>query len=92
MKIRRSTLLTIGITAATTAAVTIFARNFISGEKKIKHRIAQPLVVRETRWTFGGGGFFLGSARFATVRPDTETHAAGCGTRWKLSPVRRSTP
>ena len=41
MKERRSHLLTIGVTAAVTAAVTTIARNFISGEKKIKHRIAQ---------------------------------------------------
>ena len=37
----RVQLLTIGTTALVTAAVTTFARNFISGEKKIKHRIAQ---------------------------------------------------
>ena len=37
----RSQLITIGTTAVVTAAVTTFARNFISGEKKIKHRIAQ---------------------------------------------------
>ncbi len=41
MKDRRSQLLTIGVTAVATAAVTIFARNFISGEEKIKNRIAQ---------------------------------------------------
>ena len=41
MKDRRSHLLTIGVTAVATAAVTTFTRNFISGEKKIKHRIAQ---------------------------------------------------
>ncbi len=41
MKDRRSHLLTIGVTALATAAVTIFARNFISGEKKIKRRVAQ---------------------------------------------------
>lgn len=41
MKDRRSHLLTIGVTAVATAAVTVFARNFISGEKKIKHQIAQ---------------------------------------------------
>ncbi len=39
MKDRRSQLFTIGITALITAAVTGFARNFISGEKKIKRRI-----------------------------------------------------
>ena len=41
MNKRGSQLLTIGTTAVVTAAVTTFARNFISGEKKIKHRIAQ---------------------------------------------------
>ncbi|MEO6740885.1 MAG: phospholipase D-like domain-containing protein [Chthoniobacteraceae bacterium] len=41
MKARRSNLLTIGVTALATAAVTIFARNFISGEKKVKRRVAQ---------------------------------------------------
>ena len=39
MKCRRSQLFTIGITALATAAVTAFARNFISGEKKIKRRV-----------------------------------------------------
>ncbi|WP_367871765.1 phosphatidylserine/phosphatidylglycerophosphate/cardiolipin synthase family protein [Luteolibacter sp. Populi] len=38
---RHEKLLTIGITAAATAALTVFIRNFISGEKKITHRIAQ---------------------------------------------------
>ncbi len=38
---RREKLLTIGTTAATTAALTVIIRNFISGEKKITHRIAQ---------------------------------------------------
>jgi cardiolipin synthase len=41
MKTSRERLLTIAATAVTTAAVTVFVRNFISGEKKIKHRIAQ---------------------------------------------------
>lgn len=41
MNDRRSQLLTIGVTALAAAAATTFARNFISGEKKIKHRIAQ---------------------------------------------------
>ena len=41
MKDRRSQLFTIGITALVTAAVTGFARNFISGEKKIKRRIVR---------------------------------------------------
>ena len=41
MKDHRSHLLTIGVTAVATAAVAIFARNFISGEEKIKNRIAQ---------------------------------------------------
>ncbi len=41
MKKRRSELVTIAVTAVVTAAVTTFARNFISGEKKIRHRIAQ---------------------------------------------------
>ncbi len=41
MKNRRSQLLTIGATAVATAAATIFARNFISGEKKIKQQIEQ---------------------------------------------------
>ncbi|WP_035612386.1 phospholipase D-like domain-containing protein [Haloferula sp. BvORR071] len=37
----RDHLWTIGITAAATAALTIIVRNFISGEEKITHRIAQ---------------------------------------------------
>lgn len=37
----RDQLWTIGITAAATAALTIVVRNFISGERKITHRIAQ---------------------------------------------------
>lgn len=41
MKLSREKLLTIAATAASTAAATVFVRNFISGEKKIKHRIAQ---------------------------------------------------
>lgn len=41
MSRHRDQLLTIGLTAAASAALTIFVRNFISGEKKIKHRIAQ---------------------------------------------------
>lgn len=41
MKKSHSQLLTIGITATVSAAATIFARNFISGEIKIRHRIAQ---------------------------------------------------
>jgi cardiolipin synthase len=41
MKKHPSTLLTIGLTALVTAVATTFARNFISGERKIKHRIAQ---------------------------------------------------
>ncbi|MEO7168562.1 MAG: phospholipase D-like domain-containing protein [Spartobacteria bacterium] len=36
-----SELVTIGVTALVTAAITTFARNFISGERKIRHRIAQ---------------------------------------------------
>lgn len=41
MKKFRSELVTIGVTAVVTAAITTFARNFISGERKIRHRIAQ---------------------------------------------------
>jgi len=41
MKKRHSSLFTIGVTALVTAAVTGIARNFISGEKKIKRRIAR---------------------------------------------------
>lgn len=41
LETNKSQLLTIGTTALVTAAVTTFARNFISGEMKIKHRIAQ---------------------------------------------------
>lgn len=41
MKKSHSQLLTIGITATVSAAAMIFARNFISGEIKIRHRIAQ---------------------------------------------------
>ena len=41
MKDRRSQLFTIGVTALITAGVTAFARNFVSGEKKIKRRIAR---------------------------------------------------
>ena len=50
MQNRRSQLLTIGITAAVTAAVTTIARNFISGEKKIKHRIAQRYGIGEPQF------------------------------------------
>ncbi len=38
---RRSKLLTIGLTAIASAAVTAVARNFISGEKKIKTRVSR---------------------------------------------------
>lgn len=38
---RTEKLLTIGMTAATTAALTVIIRNFVSGEKTITHRIAQ---------------------------------------------------
>ena len=41
MKPRHPHLLTIGVTALATAAITMFARNFISGEKKIKRRIVK---------------------------------------------------
>lgn len=41
MNRRQEKFLTIGVTAAVTAAITVIVRNFISGEKKIKHRIAQ---------------------------------------------------
>jgi cardiolipin synthase len=41
MNRRQEKLLTIALTATVTAAVTTFARNFVSGEKKIKRRIAQ---------------------------------------------------
>ena len=34
--------LELGATAVASAALTAFARNFISGEKKIKHRIHHP--------------------------------------------------
>ena len=34
-------MLTIGVTAGLSALLTVFIRNFISGEKKIKHRIVQ---------------------------------------------------
>ncbi|MDQ3117989.1 MAG: phospholipase D-like domain-containing protein [Verrucomicrobiota bacterium] len=43
MKTRRSQLATIGVTAAVTAAATVFARNFISGEKKVKQQIIDEL-------------------------------------------------
>ncbi len=41
MKSRTSQLLALGTTALVTAALTTFARNFISGERKIRHRIKQ---------------------------------------------------
>ncbi|MCW1925844.1 phospholipase D-like domain-containing protein [Luteolibacter arcticus] len=41
MQISREKLATIGLTAGVSALLTVFIRNFISGEKKIKHRIAQ---------------------------------------------------
>jgi cardiolipin synthase len=50
MKDRRSQLLTIGVTAAASAAVTLIARNFISGEKKIKHRIAHRYGVADPQF------------------------------------------
>lgn len=41
MSRKRDQLGTVALTAVTTAALTIIVRNFISGEKKITHRIAQ---------------------------------------------------
>lgn len=41
VKRSREQLLTIGITAGVSALLTVFIRNFISGEKKITHRITQ---------------------------------------------------
>jgi cardiolipin synthase len=41
VRISREKLATIGLTAGVSALLTVFIRNFISGEKKIKHRIAQ---------------------------------------------------
>ena len=41
MNRRQEKILTIGVTAIITAAATAFARNFISGEKKITRRVAQ---------------------------------------------------
>ena len=41
MNRRQEKLLTIGVTAVATAAVTAFAGNFISGEKKITRRVAR---------------------------------------------------
>ncbi|MES2568531.1 MAG: phospholipase D-like domain-containing protein [Verrucomicrobiota bacterium] len=41
MNRRQEKLFTIGVTALVTATVTAFTRNFISGEKKIKRRVAQ---------------------------------------------------
>ena len=57
MKDRRSRLLTIGITALVTAAVTTFTRNFISGEKKIKRRVAQCYAIDDL-WTSVGSANF----------------------------------
>lgn len=50
MKPRHEKLLTLGITAAASAALTVFVRNFISGEKKIKHRIAQRYGIAEPQF------------------------------------------
>lgn len=47
MQDRPSPVLTIGATAVATAALTIFARNFISGEKKIKRRIVHRYGISE---------------------------------------------
>jgi cardiolipin synthase A/B len=41
VRISRDKLATIGMTAGVSAFLTVFIRNFVSGEKKIKHRIAQ---------------------------------------------------
>ncbi len=47
MKPRASDLLLVGATAAITAAVTVFARNFVAGEKKIKTRISHLYGVKD---------------------------------------------
>lgn len=50
MRKSSSTLITVGVTAAATAALTTFARNFISGEKKIRHRIAQDYGISDPQF------------------------------------------
>jgi len=50
MKLRSSDLLLVGATAAITAAATVFAKNFIAGEKKIKKRIRHQYGVRDPQF------------------------------------------
>ena len=50
MKGHRPQLFTIGITALVTAAVTVTARNFISGEKKVKSRIVPRYGIDEPQF------------------------------------------
>lgn len=50
MNRRQSPILTIGLTALASAAVTIFARNFISGEKKITQRIQKRYPVADPQF------------------------------------------
>jgi len=50
MNDRRSQFTTIALTAAVTAAATIFARNFISGEKKIKQRVKRRYAVADPQF------------------------------------------
>ena len=50
MNRRQEKLLTIGVTALATAAVTAFARNFISGEKKITRRVARRYGIAEPQF------------------------------------------
>ncbi len=59
MKARRSQLATIGVTAAVTAAATVFARNFISGEKKVKQRINDGLCTSVGSANFDNRSFRL---------------------------------
>lgn len=46
----RDRLITIGITAASTAAVTLLARNFIASEQKITHRIPQLYTIDDPQF------------------------------------------
>jgi cardiolipin synthase len=50
MRPRSPDLLLLGATAVATAAVTIFARNFVAGEKKIKTRIPHLYGVRDPQF------------------------------------------
>lgn len=50
IKSKRSQLLTIGVTAVVTAGLTTFVRNFISGEKKIKKKIAQRYGIADAQF------------------------------------------